>query len=155
MLAQQLWSLIKTPECRLKEYFHRRPDPHFNWGFCSGEMAAKADESCQRLNEDGIVMFPGYFTGGMLKELQEAFDKSVDGQWCKQNPNSLHSDDFLTQNPVFLRAALDPLLLEVSAATTRKNSPSAVPAPNGCSRLKRAATVPINGIMTPVAGSCT
>jgi hypothetical protein len=113
MIAQHIWSFIKTPEFRLKEYFHRRPDPKFDWHFCSGEAAAKAEEGYQRLNEDGIVMLPNYFTGGMLQELQNAFDKSVADKWCKLNPNSLQADEFFTEDPVFLRAALDPVLLEI------------------------------------------
>lgn len=113
MIAQQIWSLIKTPEFRLKEYFHRRPDPKFDWNFCSGDDAAKAEAGHQKLNEDGILMLPGYFQGAMLQELQDAFDKSVADQWCKLNPNSFQCDEFFTQDPVFLQAALDPVLLEI------------------------------------------
>lgn len=113
MIAQHLWSLIKTPEFRLREYFHRKPDPNYNWSFCSGEDALKAKEYHQQLDQNGIVMLPSYFSGQMLKDLQTAFEKSVADQWCKQNPNSLHSGDFLAADPVFPKAALDPLLLEI------------------------------------------
>ena len=73
MIAQQIWSLLKTPEFRLKEYFHRRPDPKFDWHFCSGEDAAKAAAGSQQLSEDGIVMLPGYFQGALLQQLQQVW----------------------------------------------------------------------------------
>ena len=120
MFLQQAWSVIKTPEFRLKEYFHRRPDPKFDWSFCSGGDAAQAAKWSATLENDGIVMLPNYFQGEMLTELQSAFDHCLEGKPCPLNPESFQNDDFFTSSPVFLKAALDPKLLQLMAGYYKK-----------------------------------
>lgn len=120
MIAQQIWSFFKTPEFRLKEYLHRRPDPNFDWHFCTGSEGDQAAESSKQLQENGIIILPSYFTGEKLHRLQSAFNDAVEGNWCQHNPKAQQCGDLFLQDPVFLSAALDPFLLEIVGGYYKK-----------------------------------
>ena len=109
-------SVIKTPFFVAQEYFHRIPDPTFNWSFSPTRADVDVGKAVSRLKEDGLVQFPAYFNGKFLASLKRVFDalmaeRSEGG--CG-NPNAEYCENILDFDSTLLEAALDSTLLEVT-----------------------------------------
>lgn len=115
MKHNRVVSFIKTPVFMLKEAWHRRPDPGFDWHFLAPEQAPRAAGCVQVLKRDGILLLPGYFTGESLSAMRQAFEEVVRNRPSQGNPGAFGNTDFLHSDAVFLHAALDDLLLEIVA----------------------------------------
>ncbi|MDZ4288134.1 MAG: phytanoyl-CoA dioxygenase family protein [Prosthecobacter sp.] len=120
MAHNRVVSFFKTPVFLAKEYFHRKPDPHFQYDFVNGDLKAKAAQDAATMRRDGIVILPGFFKGEQLQQMQDAFETAVAGRPCKKNPDTLLNTEFLHEHFIFLKAALDDYLLEVMAGYFQK-----------------------------------
>ena len=114
-MSSALVSFLKTPWQVVREYYHRKPDPAFDWRFGDAELRERATPHADALRRDGIALLPGYFQGAQLARLQAAFEKTVAGRRNPYTPDSLINLAFMTEDTAFLEAALDDLLLEIIA----------------------------------------
>lgn len=115
MKRNRLVSLIKTPIFVAKEYLHRRPDPKFNWSFGDAALRERARPAAETLQRDGIVLLPAHFQGAQLQRLRDAFERTVAGRPSKYDPDSFLNLEFLEDDPAFIEAAVDDLLLQIVA----------------------------------------
>jgi hypothetical protein len=130
MASNKIVSFLKTPIFMAKEYLHRRPDPRFNWVFVDSSLKDRAESAVATLQREGIVMLPGYFGKKALERLTQAFGAAVENRPNPYDPDSFMNMDFIPDNPVFLEAATDALLLEIIAGYYQK--PFAIGRSNAC-----------------------
>jgi hypothetical protein len=120
MAQNRLVSFFKTPLFIAAEYFHRKPDPDFKYDYVSAERKAEAAQHAETMKRDGIVILPGHFKGEQLRQMQEAFEKVVEGRPCDRNPDSFVNTEFLHDHFPLLNAALDDFLMEIVAGYFQK-----------------------------------
>lgn len=119
-MSVQLIAAVRTPFYRFKEYLHRRPDPDFDWTFVV-PASAQLMEQARTLREDGIVLLPGYFSGDVLRRLQQGFERVIRERVQKDSvKDTVSAPNFLDVDEVFPSTALDDTILELMARYFRK-----------------------------------
>jgi len=119
-MANPVVSLLKTPWHIASEYYHRMPQRDFDWSFGDASVRRRADPYVAALRRDGIVMLPAFFQGEMLEGLRAGFERVIANMPHRCTPDALQNTDFMTEDEVFMRAALDDLMLEIVAGYYRK-----------------------------------
>jgi hypothetical protein len=119
-MTSPIVSFLKTPWQLAREYYHRRPQPDFDWSFGDAALRERARPHVEELRRDGIAFLPGYFRGAQLERLKAAFERAVAGRPNPHSPDSLINLAFMTEDAAFLEAALDDLLLEIVAGYYQK-----------------------------------
>lgn len=114
-----VFSYLKSPVYMAKEVIHRMPESGYAWSFAKGADKEKAKQALDVLRRDGIVILPEHFTGERLERLKRSFHNATDGKVNPYTPDSLYNEDVM-QDPVFLDAAVDDVILEIVGGYYRR-----------------------------------
>lgn len=117
-LGSWLKSAIRTPWHVAQEYRHRMPRPDFDWAFGDAGQRARAAACAEELRREGIVFLPAYFQGELLEALRAAFERAIAGR--AHRSDTLQNTNFLIEDAVFSRPALDDLVLDIVGGYYRK-----------------------------------
>lgn len=121
MSRNRYLSTLKTPFFIVNEYFHRMPNPMFDWKFGPVRGDVNIEDGVAKLKKDGLVQFPAYFKGEFLASLKRVFDALITERSNGElGPNCQVCEDILDFDFVLLEAALDSTLLEIIARYYRK-----------------------------------
>ncbi|MEK6806076.1 MAG: phytanoyl-CoA dioxygenase family protein [Pseudomonadota bacterium] len=120
-MLRPIVSAIRTPFFQLKEYLHRRPQPGFDWTFGNAGSDPHVLEAARVLNNQGIVVLPGYFSGDLLQRMQQCFDRALRERAVRiAVRDSINVTELLDFDPCFVRAAFDDGVLEIMARYFQK-----------------------------------
>lgn len=120
-MLRPLVAAVRTPFFQFKEYLHRRPDADFNWTFGTAGSDPEVLRHAQTLNDDGIVVLPGHFSGDLLQRLHKSFEHALCERALKDSvKDSISAPNFLDMDSSFVRTAFDDTILEIMARYFRK-----------------------------------